>query len=216
MELVLLGPPGSGKGTQAKVLAERFRVPHISTGDIFRKNLREGTELGEMARRYMDEGQLVPDDVTEAMVTDRLAQQDAIPGFILDGFPRNLAQGEHFQPMLREAGRRLTAVIHLVVGRSVLITRLTGRRVCPKCGASYHVEFNPPQVAGHCDVCNTELVQRPDDSLETVTKRLEVYDNETAPLVAFYEAQGLLMEFDGELPVDALADAIVSRVSAHG
>ncbi len=216
MELVLLGPPGSGKGTQAKVLAERFQVPHISTGDIFRKNLSEGTELGQLARHYMDQGLLVPDDVTEAMVKDRLGQADAQPGFILDGFPRNVAQGEHFQEMLREAGRSLSAVIHLVVRRDVLIARLTGRRVCPACGATYHLQFSPPKVAGHCDVCGTELVQRPDDSLETVTRRLEVFDNETAPLVAFYQEQGLVLDFDGEMAVGALTDAIASRVSARG
>lgn len=216
MELVLLGPPGSGKGTQAKVLAERFQVPHISTGDIFRKNLSEGTELGQLARHYMDQGLLVPDDVTEAMVKDRLGQADAQPGFILDGFPRNVAQGEHFQEMLREAGRSLTAVVHLLVRRDVLVVRLTGRRVCPTCGATYHLEFNPPKVAGHCTVCSAELVQRPDDSLETVIKRLEVYDNETAPLVAFYQEQGLVLDFDGEMAVGALTDAIASRVSARG
>ncbi len=213
MELVLLGPPGSGKGTQAKLLAARFGVPHISTGDIFRKNLSEGTDLGQLARRYMDEGTLVPDDVTEAMVRERLRETDAQKGFILDGFPRNLAQGEHFDAMLSEEGRTLTAVIYLAVDRAVLMSRLTGRRVCPKCGATYHLEFNPPKAIGVCDVCGAELVQRPDDSEGTVSTRLAVYDAETAPLATYYQKSGRLREFDGDQPVDQVTRAIVESVA---
>lgn len=212
MELVLLGPPGSGKGTQAKVLADRFRIPHISTGDIFRKNLSEGTELGQLARRYMDQGVLVPDDVTEAMVKDRLEQPDAKAGFILDGFPRNLAQGEHFDTMLDDLSRALTAVIYLVVRQDTLVSRLTGRRVCAQCGAVYHVVLNPPQVEGICDVCGGRLEQRRDDSRETVTKRLAVYYDETAPLVSFYQHKGLVREFDGEAPVDVVTGHIVQSL----
>ncbi len=209
MELVLLGPPGSGKGSQAKLLAERFLIPHISTGEIFRKNLGEGTELGLMAQRYMDQGVLVPDDVTEAMVRQRLTESDAQNGFILDGFPRNLAQGEHFESMLAELGRSLTAVIYLVVGRKTLIDRLTGRRVCPQCGAVYHLILDPPKRPGMCDVCGSALEQRRDDTEETVIKRLEVYDQETAPLVAFYRRRGLVQEFDGDAPVEVVTRNIV-------
>ncbi|NMP21999.1 adenylate kinase [Sulfobacillus harzensis] len=213
MELVLLGPPGSGKGTQAKRLADAFGIPHISTGDIFRKNLAEGTELGQLAKRYMDEGTLVPDDVTERMVSARLSEPDAKPGFILDGFPRNLNQAEHFQTALRTMGRQLTCVVYLTVNHDVLMARLTGRRVCPGCGATYNVVFQPPKQAGICDVCGAELVQRPDDSEATVSRRLEVYREETAPLVAYYEKLGLLARFDGEQPVDEVTRAIQERLS---
>lgn len=210
MELVMLGPPGSGKGTQAKLLAERFTVPHISTGDIFRMNLSEGTELGLMAKKYMDEGILVPDDVTEAMVQARLAEGDAAQGFILDGFPRNVAQGGHFDTMLANLGRQLTSVIYLVVPRPTLVERLTGRRMCSQCGALYHVTLHPPQAAGICDRCRGALIQRPDDAEATVLRRLEVYDDETAPLATYYRRQGLLSEFDGQLPVEQVTEAIIT------
>lgn len=214
MDLVLLGPPGSGKGTQAKLLAAAFKVPHISTGEIFRKNLSEDTELGHLARQFMDEGALVPDDVTEAMVRERLGEPDAEVGYILDGFPRNLAQGEHFDNMLKDAERTLTAVLYLAVPRAVLVSRLTGRRVCPRCGATYHLEFNPPKTTGLCDTCGSELIQRHDDTEETVLKRLRVYDEETAPLVSFYQHHGLLWEFDGTKPVDEVTRAIVADLAA--
>lgn len=208
MQVVLLGPPGSGKGTQAKILARQLEVPHVSTGDLFRQHLSEGTALGVLAREYMDNGTLVPDDVTESMVQARIVEPDAVSGFILDGFPRNLAQAEHFEVILGHLGRTLTAVIYLKVGRQTLMERLTGRRMCPECGALYHVTFNPPIEPGVCNVCGTPLVQRPDDSEETVATRLRVYDDETQPLVTFYRQRGLIEEIDGELSVDAVTRSI--------
>lgn len=213
MDLVLLGPPGSGKGTQAKVLAETFGIPHISTGNIFREHLSQGTELGQLAKRYMDEGTLVPDDVTEQMVSARLTESDAKAGFILDGFPRNLNQAEHFEAALGKMGRHLRAVIYLSVKREVLMARLTSRRVCPKCGATYNLVSQPPKHEGICDVCGSGLVQRPDDSEGTVARRLLVYEEETAPLVTFYERRGLVHRFDGEEPVDAVTRHIVEQLS---
>ncbi|MCY0900010.1 MAG: adenylate kinase [Firmicutes bacterium] len=215
MELILLGPPGSGKGTQAARLAGELHIVHVSTGDLFRRHLKEGTALGQLARRYMDEGTLVPDDVTEAMVKERLTARDAQRGYILDGFPRNLAQAEHFQGFLYEVGRALSAVIYLAVPHDVLVERLTGRRVCPGCGANYHVRFHPPQRAGVCDVCQTPLVQRPDDREETVLTRLQVYDRETAPLIDFYRRLHLVREFDGQAPVEVVTAAILESLGAR-
>ena len=212
MELVLLGPPGSGKGTQAKELSTRFGVPHISTGIIFRYNLSEGTALGMAAREYMDKGLLVPDDVTEAMVRERIQDTDAREGFVLDGFPRNLEQAHHFQTMLKELSRRLTAVIHLEVDRAALMRRLTGRRLCPQCGATYHLEFSPPRTVGICDECGHHLEQRADDSEKTAGTRLQVYDRETAPLVGFYRGLGLLADVDGTLSPAQVTASIVRRL----
>jgi adenylate kinase len=214
MELVLLGPPGSGKGTQAKVLAGRLNIPHVSTGDLFRNHLAQGTELGLLAKKYMDEGTLVPDGVTEAMVKARLAESDAGPGFICDGFPRNLVQGEHFDHMLAAMGRELTQVIYLVVPRSMVIERLTGRRVCAHCGALYHVALNPPKTAGVCDRCGGQLVQRRDDSEETVLRRLQVYEDETAPLVGYYQSQSILAEFDGTGSAEDVTNAIAAGLES--
>ncbi len=212
MRLVLIGPPGSGKGTQAKVLAARLDVPHISTGDIFRKNLSEGTQLGLLARGYMDKGLLVPDDVTGAMVKARLGETDALNGFILDGFPRTIVQGKMFDALLAEGGRQLDAVIYLLVARSVLVERLTGRRVCENCGRLYHVAWNPPRVRDVCDACGSVLVQRADDSEGTVVRRLAVYESETAPLVDYYRQQERVYEFNGELSADAVTDNILERL----
>lgn len=212
MDLILLGAPGSGKGTQAERLSEMLGIPHISTGDLFRKNIHEGTELGKRAAQYLNEGTLVPDDVTEGMVRDRLMQGDAKVGFLLDGFPRNLAQGEHLDQLLHHLERRITAALYLSVPRSVLVKRLTGRWLCSQCGATYHVLYNPPKVAGRCDACGGALVQRPDDQEDTVVTRLAVYEEETAPLVGFYRQQGLLEEFDGSRSVDEVTRAIVGRL----
>lgn len=215
MELVLLGPPGSGKGTQAKRLSQHFSVPHVSTGDLFRENLSQNTELGQLAKGYMAQGTLVPDDVTEAMVRDRLARPDAASGFILDGFPRNVAQAHRLAAMMDEMARGLTQVIYLKVRRGTLMARLTGRRVCPQCGALYHLLFNPPKTAGLCDKCGANLQQRDDDSEETVLRRLRVYDEETAPLVDYYRGQDLLTEFDGEHAVDQVAAAIIATLEGY-
>lgn len=210
MELVMLGPPGSGKGTQAEVLAGRLDIPHVSTGDLFRRHLAAGSELGRLAKRYMTEGTLVPDDVTEAMVQARLMEPDARAGFICDGFPRNVAQAEHFDQMLAAMHRGLTQVIYLVVPRQRLMERLTGRRTCARCGALYHVTLSPPRTPAICDSCGGELVQRPDDSEATVLTRLKVYEEETAALVGYYQKLSLLAEFDGSGSVDEVTRAITA------
>ncbi|MCL4521688.1 MAG: adenylate kinase [Firmicutes bacterium] len=212
MRLVMLGAPGAGKGTQADRLAVRYGIPHVSTGDLFRANLSQGTALGQTAQRFMSQGQLVPDEVTEAMAWERLNAGDAETGYILDGFPRNVAQAQHFESKLVLAQQSLRAVVHIYVEPVVLERRLTGRRTCPGCKASYHVVFNPPALAGICDACGAELVQRDDDRPETVKKRLEVYMDETAPLVNYYSERGLLVMVDGNWPVDNVTDAILARL----
>lgn len=196
MRLVLLGPPGAGKGTQATALAEAFSIPAISTGDLFRKNVGEQTELGKLAKQYMDKGDLVPDEVTLGMVWDRLAADDAGDGFLLDGFPRTVPQAEQLESGLAERGTRLNAALNLDVPDDEVVRRLSGRRTCSKCGHIWHVEFNPPKVEGVCDVCGGELVQRDDDKPETIQRRLEVYRESTQPLIGFYGERGLLIEIE--------------------
>ena len=192
MRAVLVGPPGAGKGTQAQILASELAVPKVSTGDIFRANVSGGTELGTRAKKYMDRGDLVPDEVTNAMVKDRLSKEDAAAGFLLDGFPRNVPQAETLKGMLAELGTKLDVVLELRVDEEEVVKRLSGRRSCPECGQVYHVEYDPPKVAGRCDNEGAELYQREDDREETVRHRLKVYREQTAPLVEFYEAEGLL------------------------
>lgn len=192
MRAVLVGPPGAGKGTQAQILASELAVPKVSTGDIFRANVSGGTELGTRAKKYMDRGDLVPDEVTNAMVKDRLSKEDAAAGFLLDGFPRNVPQAETLKGMLTELDTRLDVVLELRVDEEEVVKRLSGRRSCPECGQVYHVEYDPPKVAGRCDNEGAELYQREDDREETVRHRLKVYREQTAPLVEFYEAEGLL------------------------
>jgi adenylate kinase len=217
MNLTLLGAPGAGKGTQANVLAIHYKIPHISTGDIFRRHLREETPLGQKAQEYMVQGKLVPDDITEAMVDDRLALSDAALGFVLDGFPRNLNQGKALDGMLAARGLFLDGVIHIAAPYDLLVERLVGRRICPACGATYHIRFDPPQAAGICNVCGTNLVQRPDDRLETVETRLSVYREETAPLIAFYQVRGILLEIDGTRSVEDVSQSIIQQLGArHG
>jgi adenylate kinase len=206
--VILLGPPGAGKGTQAERLAAALSVPHVSTGDLFRYNIREGTALGREAQQYMDQGQLVPDAVTEAMVEDRLSRPDAARGAVMDGFPRNIAQAEAFRAILARQGTGVDRAVALTVPRDLLISRLTGRRLCPQCQATYHLEFNPPNTPGICDRCGASLVQRRDDARETVQRRLEVYDRETAPLIGFYREAGLLTEVDGT----GTPDAVTARI----
>ncbi len=212
MRVVLLGPPGSGKGTQAEVLAKTYGIVHISTGDLFRDHLSRGTQLGQLAQQYMSAGTLVPDDVTEAMVAGRIAQADAQSGFVMDGFPRNLRQAQDFDQMLAQRGLGLEAAVLLTVPRDRLIQRLTGRRVCPQCQATYHVVFHPPQVPGVCDVCGAELVQRPDDREATVRQRLAVYDQETAVLIPYYRERGQLVEIDGDRPPAEVSNALVDAL----
>ena len=204
MNIVLLGAAGAGKGTQAAKLVEKYGMTHISTGDIFRKNVAEGTELGQEAKRYMDAGQLVPDSVVIAMVKDRLAQPDCAAGFMLDGFPRTLPQAEALDAALAEMGLKLDAVVSIEVPRDVLMGRLTSRRQCRDCGKIYNVMGEMPAAEGVCDACGGEVYQRDDDTIEAATKRLNDYDAITSQLVPFYSAQGLLREIDGNRPVDAV------------
>ncbi|MGA6155845.1 adenylate kinase [Stenotrophomonas sp. NPDC087984] len=194
MRIVLVGPPGAGKGTQAAYLAEKLSIPHISTGDLFRANISQGTPLGKQAQEYMRAGQLVPDEVTIGMAEDRLEQPDAQPGFLLDGFPRNQIQAEALDAYLGERGVSLDAVLDLEVPESEVIKRIAGRRTCRQDSShTFHVEYKPPKAPGVCDVCGGELYQREDDSEETVRKRLEVYHRETEPIIDYYKAKGLVV-----------------------
>lgn len=212
MRAVLLGPPGAGKGTQAVRLVERYNVPQISTGDIFRKNIKEGTELGKKAQEYMNSGRLVPDELVVDLVKDRLLQDDCKNGYLLDGFPRTIFQAEQLDKFLEEQGQQLDAVINFEVGYDTLIARLTGRRVCKSCGASYHVVNMPPKTEGLCDRCGGELEQRKDDTKETAVNRISVYEESTAPLIDYYSKTGALKNFDGETDPDQLLEEIVSVI----
>ncbi|MBG9791245.1 adenylate kinase [Paenibacillus dendritiformis] len=210
MNILFMGPPGAGKGTQAERIVAEFGIPHISTGDAFRKAMNEGTPIGLKAKQYIDQGLLVPDDVTVGIVRERLAQPDCEAGFLLDGFPRTLAQAEALDGILTELGRKLDHVINLSVDRDLLLARLTGRRICKSCGATYHVIFNPPAQAGVCDKCQGELYQRSDDTEEKVGTRLDEYINKTAPLLEYYGNKGLLRQVDGEKEIDTVTSEIVS------
>lgn len=202
MRVVLVGPPGAGKGTQAQFIASHLSIPKISTGDIFRANVSGGTELGKLAKGYMDRGDLVPDEVTIAMVRDRLAEDDAVEGFLLDGFPRNVAQAEVLKKMLADFGTCLDLVLELVVDDDEVVRRLAGRRTCRSCGKVWHVDFDPSKVAGVCDACGGELFQRDDDREETIRHRLEVYQEQTSPLIKFYDNEGILRRVNATGPVD--------------
>jgi adenylate kinase len=201
-----VGPPGAGKGTQAQFLASHLSIPKISTGDIFRDNVSHGTALGRRAQAYMERGDLVPDEVTIAMVTDRLADEDAQAGFLLDGFPRNVPQAETLKKMLLSWDTRLDVVLELVVDDDEVVRRLSGRRTCRRCGRIWHESFDPPLVAGICDDCGGELFQRDDDLEETIRHRLEVYQEQTAPLVSFYADEGNLLGLDATGPVDEITE----------
>ncbi len=209
MRLILLGPPGAGKGTQAKRLIERYGIPQISTGDILRAAVREGTELGRKAKQYMDAGQLVPDEVVIGIIRERLKEADCARGFILDGFPRTVPQAEALKGVLAELGQALDHVVSIEVPDEDLVERLTGRRTCRGCGAMYHVRFSPPKQDGVCDRCGGELYQRDDDREDTIRARLKVYHDQTAPLVAFYEGEGLLRRVDGVGSVDEIYGRIL-------
>lgn len=207
MKIILLGPPGAGKGTQAKSISNRYSIPHISTGDIFRKNISENTPLGIEAKRYMDNGQLVPDEVTINMVKDRLQDDDCANGYLLDGFPRTVSQAEALQEFLEGRNEKLDTALLISVPRDFILERMTGRRVCPACGASYHVKFNPPKD-GKCELCGSEVVQRKDDTEETVMERLDVYENQTQPLIDFYKNLDLLSEVDGTKAINEVFQSI--------
>lgn len=212
LRAVLLGPPGAGKGTQAVRLVEKYEIPHISTGDIFRKNIKEGTELGKKAQEYMNAGALVPDELVVDLVKDRLQQDDCKNGFLLDGFPRTIFQAEKLDEFLSESNLKMDIVINLKVEKEALIKRLTGRRVCKDCGASYHIVNVPPKKEGVCDICGGELIQRKDDNIETVENRINVYEEQTAPLIGYYKEAGSLVDFDGEASLDEVFDAIVQAI----
>ena len=212
LRTVLLGPPGAGKGTQATRIVEKYNVPHISTGDIFRENIKNGTELGKKAQEYMNKGELVPDDLVIEIATTRLLADDCKEGFLLDGFPRTVYQAEKLDEFLKAHGLELDVVIDIEVGKDELITRLTGRRVCKACGASYHVVNIPPKTEGICDSCGGELFQRADDTVETVNNRIEVYNEQTMPLVDYYKNAGKLAVVDGALSLDTVFAEIVKAV----
>ena len=212
LRTVLLGPPGAGKGTQAVRIVEKYNVPHISTGDIFRENIKNGTELGKRAQEYMNKGELVPDDLVIEIATTRLLADDCKNGFLLDGFPRTVYQAEKLDAFLEEHGMKLDKVIDIEVEKEELITRLTGRRVCKACGASFHVVNVPPKTEGICDNCGGELFQRADDTAETVENRIAVYIEQTMPLVDYYTAAGNIAVIDGALPLDTVFDAIVEAI----
>lgn len=202
MRTILMGPPGAGKGTQAAVLVDRFHIPHISTGDMFRAAMKAGTVLGLKAKAFMDAGDLVPDEVTIGIVEERLGLSDCANGFLLDGFPRTVAQANALGIILDRLGMTLDGVINIEVDEEKLIARLTGRRICRKCGATYHMVFNPPHQDGICDQCGGELYQRADDTLETAKNRLNVYNEQTEPLIAYYLEKGLLKQIEGDQLID--------------
>ena len=202
MRVILLGPPGAGKGTQAKLISEKFSIPHISTGDIFRANIKEKTPLGIEAKRYIDNGQLVPDEVTIGIVKDRLTKDDCDNGFLLDGFPRTVAQAEALDEFLKGINKDLDVALLIKVPEEFILERMTGRRVCTSCRASYHIRFNPPKIEGKCDICDNELIQRKDDTEATVKERLEVYSKQTYPLINYYKDNGIISEVNGTESID--------------
>ncbi len=216
MNLVLMGLPGAGKGTQAERIVDSYSIPHISTGDMFRAAIKEGTPLGIKAKSFMDQGNLVPDEVTIGIVRERLSKDDCEKGFLLDGFPRTVAQAEALEGMLSELGKTIDYVINIDVDQSILMDRLTGRRICKSCGATYHLVFNPPAQDGVCDKCGGELYQRPDDNAETVGNRLEVNLEQTKPLLDFYNAKGYLRNINGQQHIDEVFADIKALLGGSG
>ncbi|WP_432823136.1 adenylate kinase [Trichloromonas sp.] len=214
MKLILLGPPGAGKGTQAKMLMDRFGIPQISTGDILRAAVKEGTPMGVKAKSHMDAGGLVPDEVVVGIVRERLQKSDCVKGFILDGFPRTLPQADALNESLVELGKDLDAVVSLEVDVEALVERLTGRRTCRDCGRGYHIKFDPPAVEGKCDVCAGVLFQRDDDQEETIRRRLDVYNDQTSPLVAYYRDADVLVVIDGMQEMKVVQDQILKSLQA--
>ncbi len=210
MKIVMLGAPGAGKGTQADRIAEKFGIPHISTGDIFRANLREGTELGKKAKVYMDRGELVPDDLTCDLLIDRVSKEDCAEGYILDGFPRTIAQAEVLDRALKALNTAVDFAIDVEVPDEDIVTRMSGRRACPKCGATYHVKYMPSKIEDKCDKCGSDLILRDDDKPETVLKRLRVYHDQTQPLIDYYQKKGILHTVDGTKTPEAVFGSILA------
>lgn len=214
MKIIMLGAPGAGKGTQAKKIAEKYQIPHISTGDIFRANIKGGTELGMKAKAYMDQGGLVPDDVTIGMLLDRIHEADCANGYVLDGFPRTIPQAESLTKALGEMGESMDYAIDVDVPDENIINRMAGRRACLACGATYHIVYNPPKQEGVCDVCGEKLVLRDDDKPETVQKRLGVYHEQTQPLIEYYGKAGILVTVDGTKDLNEVFKDIVRVLGA--
>ncbi len=212
MRLIMLGAPGAGKGTQAARVAAQLSIPHISTGDIFRANLKNGTELGLKAKEYMDAGKLVPDELTCDLVADRLQQSDCGGGFILDGFPRTIPQAEALDKVLEKLGVSIDYAVDIDVPDEAIVNRMSGRRACVGCGATYHIAFNPPKVEGVCDKCGAKLILRDDDKPETVQTRLSVYHDQTQPLIDFYKKKDKLVQVDGTMPMDDVFAAILNVI----
>lgn len=209
MKIIMLGAPGAGKGTQAKMLAAKYNIPHISTGDIFRANIKNGTPLGEKAKEYMDKGLLVPDELVVDLVIDRFKDPDCEKGYILDGFPRTIPQAKALTEALDKIGQKVDFAINVEVPDENIVRRMSGRRACVGCGATYHIKYNPTKVDNVCDACGKELILRDDDKPETVEKRLNVYHEQTQPLIAYYTEQGILKEVDGTVDMNVVFDAIV-------
>ncbi len=212
MHIILMGPPGAGKGTQAAELVKAFDIPHISTGDMFRAAIAEGTALGKEAKSYMDDGKLVPDEVTIGIVRERLAKDDCKKGFILDGFPRTIEQADALTGILKDLGLALTRVLNISVPAEDLIERAVGRRICKNCGATFHTKFNPPKKEGICDNCGSKLVSRADDNAETMKNRLSVYEASTRPLIDYYKQAGLYTEVDGRQAIDKVTADLVKAL----
>ena len=214
MKIIMLGAPGAGKGTQAKKIAEKYQIPHISTGDIFRANIKNGTELGKKAKTYMDQGLLVPDELVCDLVVDRVKQEDCKNGYILDGFPRTIPQAESLDEALGQMGESLDYAINVHVPDEHIVNRMSGRRACVGCGATYHIVYAPTKKEGVCDVCGAELILRDDDKPETVQKRLSVYHEQTQPLIDYYKGKGILKDVDGTKDMDVVFQAITDILGA--
>ena len=212
MRLIMLGAPGAGKGTQAAKVAESLHIPHISTGDIFRANIKNGTELGKKAKAFMDAGKLVPDELTCDLVADRLAQSDCSEGFILDGFPRTIPQAEALEEVLTKLGTKIDYAVDIDVPDEAIVSRMSGRRACVGCGATYHIVYNPPRTENVCDVCGQTLILRDDDKPETVQTRLKVYHDQTQPLIDFYSGKGALVTVDGTMGLEDVFKAILKAI----
>src|SRR6056297_684737 len=215
MRLILLGPPGAGKGTQAEGIKKEFNIPHISTGDIFRENIKNNTKLGKKAQEFMNKGLLVPDELVVNLVKDRLSKKDCEEGFLLDGFPRTIEQAKALDKELEKMDQKLDKAINIVVSEDILVERIVGRRICKNCKATYHIKFNPPKQEGICDKCGGELYQRDDDKEETVQNRIKVYNEETQPLVEYYENKDLILNINGEQEINKVLEDIINNLKGE-